>query len=651
MKNFILFIGVVILSLFNFTAFGQGGWYLQNNPTDETGESMQFVSATEGWIDLKSNALLHTTNGGELWSVVIPNSTDITFGMEAPGSRISFVNPSTGWVMKTFTNTSGGYLGVVLYKTINSGTSWNRTVLSTTLNDAGIQVQFVDANHGWVSIYNFTTEVITYKKTIDGGATWTTTNGGGIFYYVNATTGYSFSAGPELPPPYTFSKTTDGGTSWTPQYADNSPGELNAVEFTDVNNGWIVGLEGKIFHTTNGGIDWNLVTNALPNSNYKNKAISFINNTTGWIASYDNSFETNGPLMLTTNNGGATWSTQAIPVNDDVRAIDFWDANNGWATSDSYNINEEDYPGQIAKYLYDPAGTYTNATLNGPWLVYTDLTPIDPFNNNLLYIVFDGNGSVIDLSGFGGPWSGNYTVNSSGVISGNIIVGFDSYTMSGLLTSTIEGTAQLGGQNWKLHKVANPGALQDKITGTLTTDGCGSRDVTLNIDNNGIITSATGLTGPVVGRVYTDLGFYIGHMTTGEGNDSHWGELSIMGYYSNNNLVGQLGLDDDSQNPNCTNTTSNLVRSDNLGINDNDEVKNITIYPNPNNGIFYFELKEPKAKLQIEIVNFLGQKVYETTIFDYTTTNKIYFEPQSKGMYFIKIYDGENIYKEKILIK
>ena len=56
MKNFILFIGVVILSLFNFTVFGQGGWYLQNNPTDETGESMQFVSATEGWIDLKSNA-------------------------------------------------------------------------------------------------------------------------------------------------------------------------------------------------------------------------------------------------------------------------------------------------------------------------------------------------------------------------------------------------------------------------------------------------------------------------------------------------------------------------------------------------------------------------------------------------------------------
>jgi len=265
----------------------------------------------------------------------------------------------------------------------------------------------------------------------------------------------------------------------------------------------------------------------------------------------------------------------------------------------------------------------------------------------LNYFVFSGSGFITDFNGFGGPWFGNYTVNSSGVISGNLSFGIENYTISGLLTSTTEGTAQLGGQNWRLHKVANPGALKDKITGTLTTDDCGSRNVTLNIDNNGIITSATGLIEPVVGRVYTDLGVYIGHMTTGEG--VHWSELTITGYYNNNNLVGQLALDADDVT--CVNGISNLVRSDNLGINDVVNDKKIIIYPNPNNGLFYFDIKEPVAKLQIEIYNLLGQKVYQATNIDQKVTNKIYFEPQTKGVYFIKIYDGENIFKDKVLIK
>ncbi len=638
MKNFILFIGVVILSLFNFTAFGQGSWTLQTNPTTNAGVSTKFVSATEGWINLSSNALLHTTNGGANWNVVVPNDTDIAFGIDATSQTLSFINSSTGWVMKTLSNSNEDALGAVVYKTTNGGVTWQKTILSSTIGDVGIQLQFVDANYGWVSIYNFNTEAITFKKTTDGGTTWTNTNGGGIFHFVNSTTGYAFAAGPNILPPYTIYKTTDGGMNWTPQYVDNTAGELNSIHFTDATHGWIVGENGKIFKTTDGGTTWNA---SVYNSNYRFNHIFFINSNEGWISARDNS-NGNIPFMLHTTNGGSTWSTQTITFCYKIFSMYFWDANHGWATSDF---------GPLAKYS-SPVGSYSNASLNGPWLFYSDVNPIDPFNNNLNYFVFDGNGNITDFNGFGGPWTGStYTVSASGEMAVKITNGSDCFLFGGQLTSTTEGIGSAGGQNWKLHKVANPGALQDKITGTLTTDGCGSRDVTLNIDNNGIITSATGLTGPVVGRVYTDLGVYIGHMTTGEGNDSHWGELSIMGYYSNNNLLGQLGLDDDSQNPNCTNTTSNLVRSDNLSINDNDEVKNITIYPNPNNGIFYFELKEPKAKLQIEIVNFLGQKVYETTIFDYTTTNKIYFEPQSKGMYFIKIYDGENIYKEKILIK
>jgi len=644
MKKFVLFIGVVIFGLFNITAVGQGSWTLQTNPTTNSGVSTKFVNATEGWINLSSNALLHTTNGGSNWSVVLPNDTDISFGIDATSQTLSFVNSSTGWVMKTLSNSNEDALGVVVYKTINGGTVWNRTVLSTTVGDMGIQLQFVDANNGWALLYNMNTSVATFKKTTDGGVNWTSTNGGGIFYYVNATTGYAFSAGPNMLPPYTIYKTTNGGTSWTPQYTDNTAGDLSAIQFTDANNGWVVGRNGKIFHTTNGGTNWTKITNSGYNSYYDNYVLSFINNTTGWIGSKNNS--NNSHFILSTTDSGATWSTQGLPFNSKTYSLCFWDVNNGWATSDSYNNGGITTPGKIAKYSVGP---YSNATLNGPWFMYTDVTPIDPFNDNLNYFVFDGNGNITDFNGFGGPWIGsNYTVSASGAISGTLTNGVDSFPIGGQLSSNTEGTGSAGGQNWRFHKIANPGALKDKIVGTLTTSDCGSRNVTLNIDNNGTITSATGLTGPVVGRVFTDLGVYIGHMTTGEG--IHWSELTIAGYYSNNNLVGNLGLDADSNT--CVNGTSNLVRSDNLGINDEYfGSKNIIIYPNPNNGLFYIDIKEPVAKLQIEIYNSMGQKVYENTYLDQKATNEIYFDPQTNGIYFIKIYDGKNVFKDKILIK
>jgi photosystem II stability/assembly factor-like uncharacterized protein len=559
MKNFTFIMVLIFLGLSNATTVAQGSWSLQTNPTTRSGESIQFVSATEGWIGLSSNQLLHTTNAGELWSIVTPNSTDVTGGMDAPGSRLSFIDTTTGWAFKTLNNplNNDEYLGAVLYKTINGGSTWSRTVLSNTAGDAGIQVQFVDANNGWVLIFNMGTGTPTFLKTTDGGATWTPTNGGGIFHYVNTSVGYSFTASPEGNPPYSIYKTTNGGTTWTIQYTDNTPGSLGAIQFIDVNNGWIVGENGKILKTINGGTNWTAVTNALPNATFKNSALSFINSNTGWIAS---KADGGSPFTISTTDGGSTWSTQSLPFSYKVTSLDFWDESNGWVVSDLYNNQGTSLPGKIAKYGVS-TGTYSNATLNGPWFMYTNVTPIDPYNDNLNYFVFDGNGNITGFNGFGAPWTGNYTVSPSGVISGTLIGGGQTFPIGGQLTSSTEGTATGDGQNWRLHKIANPSELKDKIVGTLSTANCGSRNVTLNIDSSGVITSAIGLAGPVTGRIYADLGVYIGHMNTGEMGE--WHELSIMGYYNNNNLNGQLALETNS----CTNELSNLVRSDNQPIN------------------------------------------------------------------------------------
>lgn len=630
-----LFFAAILIGCASALATAQGYWSLQTNPTSATGESMQFVSAQEGWIGLTSGQLLHTTNAGSSWQVVTPNSGDGSTGIDAPGSRVSFVDASTGWVLKTLTTTSDS-AGAVLYKTTNAGQTWTSTVLSNTIGDSGIQVQFVDANHGWVLIFNMGTGTATFLKTTNGGATWTPTDGGGIFYYVSPTVGYAFSAGPNMLPPYTIYKTTDAGDHWTPQFVDNTDGELNAIQFTDADHGWVVGRNGKIFHTVNGGATWTAISNSRFNVNYKNSTLSFINNTTGWIASEDVS--TGSHFTLSTTDGGVTWATQPMPFNYKVFCMDFWDADHGWAAADG---------GPIAQYS-TATGAYNNAILSGPWFYYTPGTTIDPFNDNLGYIIFDGNGFITGFNGFvGGPPQlnyGTYTVFPDGQFSGTLNVGSESFPIGGQLTSPVAGQVIGNGQNFVFSKVSNPGALQNFISGSIDGGGtCGARNVTLYLNGNGQITGAVGLS-QALGHVFADQGVFIGHFYTGESGG--WREVSISGYYANNTLTGLSGLDMSSCGNGPVNMTRNMLANASF-----DATLSMTIYPNPNQGTFNLQLQKPQAQVQIEIFNAFGQRVYSAYKAVLEQHTEIRFEPQSQGVYFLKVSDGISTYKDKILIR
>ena len=53
-------------------------------------------------------------------------------------------------------------------------------------------------------------------------------------------------------------KTTDGGDSWENQFEDNS--YFRNIEFLNENIGFLGTLNNKFYRTTNGGVDWNLVS-------------------------------------------------------------------------------------------------------------------------------------------------------------------------------------------------------------------------------------------------------------------------------------------------------------------------------------------------------------------------------------------------------
>lgn len=79
--------------------------------------------------------------------------------------------------------------------------------------------------------------------------------------------------------------------------------------------------------------------------------------------------------------------------------------------------------------------------------------------------------------------------------------------------------------------------------------------------------------------------------------------------------------------------------------------KDIQIYPNPNIGIFNITFKTAVAQTEVEIYNALGEKIYAASNFKQQTSCEINISNYPKGIYFVKIYGGEKIYTEKIVIQ
>jgi|GEM_PF-2329612 len=126
---------------------------------------------------------------------------------------------------------------------------------------------------------------------------------------------------------------------------------------------------------------------------------------------------------------------------------------------------------------------YSDATLDGPWFIHT--VPLSPNHDSLLYLVFDGNGKVTDMSGFSDSFIGDYSVSANGAFSGNLIADGDTFPFYGQLSYQHSGTINLTDKDWILSRVTSPGALTDTLSGTLYTQDCGQKNVTIVLNSKG----------------------------------------------------------------------------------------------------------------------------------------------------------------------
>jgi hypothetical protein len=81
-------------------------------------------------------------------------------------------------------------------------------------------------------------------------------------------------------------------------------------------------------------------------------------------------------------------------------------------------------------------------------------------------------------------------------------------------------------------------------------------------------------------------------------------------------------------------------------INELTASESLLIYPNPSNGKFTIELPDKRKVLQLEIYNMTGERILQQH-----TSNEVTLPATAKGIYFIKVYDGSEVYFKRIGIQ
>ncbi|MBI4548082.1 MAG: putative Ig domain-containing protein [Ignavibacteriae bacterium] len=103
---------------------------------------------------------------------------------------------------------------------------------------------------------------------------------------------------------------------------------LEGVSFTDPNVGTVVGHQGTILRTTNGGVVW---TSQTSGTTEHLEGVSFVSSLTGTAVGEQGT-------ILRTTNGGGTWVSQSSGTTKKLEAVVFLDANIGTTVGDGGTI-------------------------------------------------------------------------------------------------------------------------------------------------------------------------------------------------------------------------------------------------------------------------------------------------------------------------
>ncbi|MBK8983179.1 MAG: hypothetical protein IPM38_12875 [Ignavibacteria bacterium] len=221
---------------------------------------------------------------------------------------LDFVDENTGY--------AAGDVGTVM-KTTNGGLSWE--VKNVDSNFRAYGMHFYDADFGFLS----GTDNGKLFRTTNGGENWSVvlTAGVNAMWEVNFPTrhtGYAVGLSGRI------YKSTDAGMNWTQQSSGTNT-FLFCLDFLDSLNG-VIGGATYVSKTTNGGMNWVIQNVTFTNPFTQVTSFNFIDQSTIY------GLTTGKAEFLRTTNGGLSWDFIPINypyINDIPRKMSFKGLNNG----------------------------------------------------------------------------------------------------------------------------------------------------------------------------------------------------------------------------------------------------------------------------------------------------------------------------------
>ena len=196
-------------------------------------------------ICLASNnqvALIRSTDKGHTWDTLFTNNTGYTF------QSMSFINDTVG-----FASSAIGPPHISILKTTNGGISWDTLMSSSPWNNTVLEdMVFINDQVGFqTGWYNGH-----FIKTSDGGGSW---NGPAVDSNISIQL-IDMDIHADRPNSYyacgwygEILKSNDGGNNWQRIDHKITTNTLRGIYFINDTLGWVVGTNGLILRTINGG--------------------------------------------------------------------------------------------------------------------------------------------------------------------------------------------------------------------------------------------------------------------------------------------------------------------------------------------------------------------------------------------------------------
>lgn len=94
-----------------------------------------------------------------------------------------------------------------------------------------------------------------------------------------------------------------------------------------------------------------------------------------------------------------------------------------------------------------------------------------------------------------------------------------------------------------------------------------------------------------------------------------------------------------------------MIYTSNTPVNAVNNAEAIKIYPSPSTGLVYVKIPEPKAAINAEVFDILGNSVLSVKLEKESPgLFSLDFTGESKGLYFVKIINGDKVFTRRITI-